>query len=126
MKTVEWAVLLIDHGSRRLDAHEGLISAAETLAQVLRNRGQPSIVEIAHMELVEPSIAQAIERCVEQGAVRIKVVPCFLSRGRHVTEDVPAQLNLAAQTHPQLRIEMSPPLLELPGFIAMLADHLIG
>ena len=36
------------------------------------------IVEPAHMELAEPSIATAFARCVERGATTVVVFPYFL------------------------------------------------
>ncbi len=120
------AVLLVDHGSRRASAHEELMYAGNALAVSLRERGVASVVEIAHMEIAKPTIAEGVERCVDRGATHIRVIPCFLSRGRHVTEDVPALVQQAALDHPQVSIAVSPPLLDLPGFIAMLADHVVN
>lgn len=57
-------------------------------------------MEPAHMELSEPSIATAYENCVKQGAERIICHPFFLSRGRHVQEDIPSLLAAAASNHP--------------------------
>ena len=116
------AVLLVDHGSRRADAHEGLIGAGGRLEQLLQARGSATrIIEIAHMELCEPSVAEGFRRCVERGAARVLVIPCFLSRGRHVTDDIPAQAAAAAAPFPDVHYEISPPLVELPGFTEMLA-----
>lgn len=118
------AVLLVDHGSRRADAHEGLTWAGGRLEQILVARGAPSsIVEIAHMELCAPSIAEGYQRCVQRGATRVLVIPCFLSRGRHVSEDIPAQAAAAAAQFPLVHYQLSPPLLELDGFIEMLAAY---
>lgn len=47
-------------------------------------------VEAAHMELAEPTIAQAVERCVANGARRVIIAPYFLSKGRHIQQDIPA------------------------------------
>lgn len=48
-----------------------------------RATGRP-LVEVAHMELAEPTIEQAVARCAAAGASRVIVAPYFLSRGRHV------------------------------------------
>jgi len=79
------------------------------------------IVEIAHMELRGPSIFEGYQRCVERGASRVLLIPCFLSRGRHVSLDIPAQVAAAAAPFPNVPFQISPPLLELDGFIEMLA-----
>ena len=62
------AVLLVDHGSRRAPANELL---DEVAALVKRRLGAGSIVEPAHMEIAEPTIAQGFTRCVEQGATTV-------------------------------------------------------
>ena len=54
-----------------------------------------AIVEAAHMELAEPSIETAVQRCVERGATRIVLAPYFLAPGKHWHKDLP-QLTEAA------------------------------
>jgi hypothetical protein len=38
------------------------------------------IVEVAHMEIAEPTIEQAMRNCVQRGASKVIVAPYFLSR----------------------------------------------
>ncbi len=78
-------IIVVDHGSRR-EASNALLPV---LVEQLRAEFGWSIVEPAHMELAEPSIAVAFQRCVEQGAQRIIVHPYFLGPGRHWSEDIP-------------------------------------
>ena len=59
-----------------------------------------AIVEPAHMELAEPTIAQAFAKCVARGARRVIVHPYFLSPGRHSTSDIPTLAAEAAAAHP--------------------------
>ena len=68
------------------------------------------IVEPAHMELAEPSIATAYRRCVEQGASRVICYPYFLSKGRHVVVDIPALLESAAEPFPEVPYTLTGPL----------------
>ncbi|MBA3483275.1 MAG: cobalamin biosynthesis protein CbiX, partial [Pirellulales bacterium] len=58
-------------------------------AKAFRQHSRWSIVEPAHMELAEPSIATAFARCVELGATLVVVFPYFLGPGRHWNEDIP-------------------------------------
>ena len=78
-------VIIVDHGSRRRESNEMLHEATARFAA----QSEFSIVEPAHMELAEPSIAQAFDRCVSRGATEVIVFPYFLSPGRHWTEDIP-------------------------------------
>jgi hypothetical protein len=87
---VKVAIILVDHGSRKAEANNMLMG----LAQKYKALYNIEIVEAAHMELSEPSIATAFRRCVDQGANKIICHPFFLSRGRHVQQDIPGLLGL--------------------------------
>lgn len=60
--------------------------AQEEFVRMYREETGRPIVEIAHMEIAEPSIEVAFGRCVEQGATLVAVSPFFLSPGRHWQE----------------------------------------
>ena len=91
-------VIIVDHGSRREESNQMLERVAALFAQ--RFRGRYSIVEPAHMELAEPSIASAYARCVERGATRVVVCPFFLGPGKHWTQDIPQLTAQAAAKFP--------------------------
>lgn len=99
-------IVLVDHGSKRDEANALL----EDVAQLFRGISGAAIVEVAHMELAEPTIAQAIARCVAQGARRIVVHPYFLAPGRHSTTDIPRMVTEAAAQHPGLAYSVTAPL----------------
>jgi sirohydrochlorin ferrochelatase len=90
------AFIIVDHGSRKAEANDMLLE----IVRKYKAQYNVDIVEGAHMELAEPSISTAFRRCVEQGAERIVCHPFFLSRGRHVQEDIPGLLKAAADEHP--------------------------
>ena len=94
------AFIIVDHGSRKAEANNMLID----LVQRYKKQYNVDIVEAAHMELAEPSISVAFRKCVEQGAREIICHPFFLSRGRHVQEDIPGLLQAAAEEYPELKI----------------------
>ncbi len=58
------------------------------------------VVEAAHMELAEPSIATAYAACAKRGATRVVVVPFFLGPGKHWTSDIPKLTAEAAVEFP--------------------------
>jgi sirohydrochlorin ferrochelatase len=113
------AILLVDHGSRRAEANALL----EGIAVQIRERAAGSIVEVAHLGIAEPGIAEGIENCVKQGANRIIVHPFFLGPGRHTSEDIPAQVERAAQSHPNVRIRISEPLGNHAALIDVILDR---
>lgn len=88
-------VVIVDHGSRRAQSNEMLHLFVDLYKQ---KTGHP-IVEPAHMELAEPSISSAFDRCVKQGAKRVIICPYFFFPGRHWDRDIPALSSQAAERH---------------------------
>ncbi len=89
-------LIVVDHGSRRAESNAMLEQMAGLVAEAVPYE----IVEPAHMELAEPSIAAAFDRCVARGARTVVVSPYFLLPGRHWTQDIPALVEEAAARHP--------------------------
>lgn len=98
-------VILVDHGSRRDESNAMLLDVVRDFA---RATCMP-IVEPAHMELAEPSIATAFARCVERGATTVVVFPYFLLPGRHWNDDIPRLAAAAAKNHPEIRYLVTAP-----------------
>jgi len=101
-------IVIVDHGSRRPESNAMLEEVARLFAQ--RFRETYGIVEPAHMEIAEPSIASAYARCVEQGANEVIVCPFFLGPGKHWTGDIPRLTAEAAANHPGTRYHVTMPL----------------
>jgi sirohydrochlorin ferrochelatase len=99
-------IIVVDHGSRREESNALL---AEVVA-MFRERTGYDIVEPAHMELAEPTIEQAFDRCVARGAKAIVVHPYFLGPGKHWREDIPALAAAAAAKHPGVDYRVTAPL----------------
>jgi sirohydrochlorin ferrochelatase len=101
----EIGVIVVDHGSRRGESNALLLDVVKQFAAAT---GLP-IVEPAHMELAEPSIATAFSRCVARGASTVVVFPYFLLPGRHWHDDIPQLTAAAASQHPGARYVVTAP-----------------
>jgi sirohydrochlorin ferrochelatase len=99
-------VVVVDHGSQRAESNSLLLDVA---ALFQHHSGFP-IVEAAHMELAEPSLPTAFDRCVERGAELVIIHPYFLLPGNHSTHDIPALAARAAERHPQVGYLVTAPL----------------
>ena len=99
-------VMVVDHGSRREESNRALLQVVD----MFRHQTPFRLVEPAHMELAEPSIATAFDRLVERGAKLVAVHPYFLLPGRHWAEDIPALVAAAARMHPGVRHLVTSPL----------------
>lgn len=102
----EVGIILVDHGSQLDEANRML----EDVVALYREQTGTRIAEPAHMELAEPTLAQAFDRCVAQGATRVVIQPYFLSPGRHSTLDIPRMAAEAAARHPGVEYRVAEPL----------------
>ena len=100
------ALLLIAHGSRRQASNDEVVSLAGVIAGEMKD--EYPIVQAGFLEIVQPSITEAIDRCVQLGATEVFVIPFFLAKGRHVSEDVPGDVEQARQTHGDITITITP------------------
>ena len=108
------AMLVMVHGSPRPEANEDMYRVVD----VVRDRGVFPIVEVGFMECNEPSIPDAIDTCVAQGAERVIAVPYFLHTGNHVADDLPTLLEEAQTRHAGVEFLMGDYL----GHDALIAD----
>ncbi len=120
-------LLIIAHGSRRQASNDEV----HRLAARVRDLCVPGIdhVEVAFLELAEPSIPEGLHSCVAKGAGEIVVFPYFLAAGTHVAQDIPDLLSAFAQAHPQVRIHLTPHLGAsdaLPQAVLAIAQHALA
>jgi sirohydrochlorin ferrochelatase len=111
-------LIVVDHGSRREESNRLLLDVVQ---QFIDATGV-AIVEPAHMELAEPSIATAFGRCVARGAKTVVVFPYFLLPGRHWNEDIPRLTAAAAKQHPSVQFLVTAPF----GLHPLMAEVMRG
>jgi sirohydrochlorin cobaltochelatase len=85
------------------------------------SRETRSTVRLAYLELMAPTLDEAIDALAAQGATAIRVVPVFLAAGGHVTHDLPHLVQGARRRHPSLSLEIDPPIGEQHEVLAAIA-----
>ena len=100
------ALVIVAHGSRR----EASNNEIRELARRLKQRVGESFddVRCAFLELAEPLIPDGIEQSILAGASQVTVMPYFLSAGRHVAQDIPAEVAKAQEKYPEIHIHIAP------------------
>jgi len=97
------AVIFFGHGARDVRWREPF--------DRLRNMWQaqhPTIaVELAFLELMQPSLLIAIDSLQSQGAKDIQIIPVFFGQGGHLREDFPKLLREAQTQFPDLHLRTS-------------------
>ena len=114
------SLLLVAHGSRRVESNTEIGAVAAALQERLQNRF--AATRHAFLELAEPSIPEAIDALVADGSGEILILPYFLSAGRHVYEDIPAIISAKKQQHAHVAITVAPYLGEVSDIIDVLAN----
>ncbi len=95
------ALLLVAHGSRRSASNDEVRALALRLTGIASKFDQ---IHCAFLELAEPSIPDGLQTLINQGASQITVLPYFLAAGRHVIEDIPAEINKVRMTGSNVKI----------------------
>ena len=99
------ALVIIAHGSRRAQSNEEVKQLANQVAQL--DDETFDVVSAAFLEIAKPSIVDALQQCANQGANHITVYPYFLSAGRHVVEDIPAEIEKFKLLHQNTEVEIT-------------------
>lgn len=99
---------IIAHGSRRAASNEEVRRLGQRVA-ALRMPGVDH-VEVAFLELADPSIPEGLRRCAARGAREIIVFPYFLAAGTHVTQDIPAAIAEFRRERPDIAVRLTPHL----------------
>ncbi|CEG26410.1 sirohydrochlorin chelatase [Bacillus sp. B-jedd] len=100
------AILYIGHGSRSEQGNEQFISFIEETMKL----ADAPIKEYGFLEKVQPSIFEAAEKCIHQGAGKLTVVPVLLLPGIHANVDIPTELTKVKQAFPELTIQYGNPI----------------
>ena len=101
-------IILVDHGSRSADSNRLLLDVASRFERLFGARYP--IVEPAHMELADPTIATAYAKCVWRGADELIVCPFFLGPGKHWQGDIPRLVAEASMAFPLTHYTVAAPL----------------
>lgn len=110
-------LLIVAHGSRRAASNQEIQALTELLASQSKDFAS---VRCAFLELAEPSIPDALRQLIAEGATKIIVMPYFLSAGRHVSEDIPAEIDSVRVEHPQVEIHLADYLGAAEGLTTLL------
>ena len=112
------SLLVVAHGSRREESNDEV----RDLTACLREQSADAYAQVvcAFLELAEPSIPDGIRNAIRAGAEQVTVVPYFLSAGRHVVKDIPAEIEVVRSESPDVEIVLAPYLGAAPGLTQLL------
>ena len=117
MNTPSAAVVLFAHGSR-----DPLWRAPiDAVAEAMRSQAPQVAVRCAFLELMSPDLPTVVAELVQEGHRMVRIVPMFLGVGRHGREDLHALVAQLQQSHPDLHLELTPAVGEMPELTRCMA-----
>lgn len=116
-KSGKRAVIILGHGSRA----DGAADDMERVAVQLKERLDYEIVETCQMSGKGFLFPEVFDRCMQQGAAYVLVVPYFLHRGIHILLDVPRMMQEKAGEYPGVKVILGNNL----GFDEALVDIML-
>ena len=109
------ALILLAHGSRHRATAKDVAALTTTVDQTVAAHS----VRYAFLEVAEPTLPEAIEQAVREGATSVDVLPLFLNTGNHIARDIPNLVAQAQALHPQLRIQLLKHIGSHPAYTAL-------
>lgn len=112
-------IVLFAHGSR----DPGWARPFEKIAAELSRRLPEAEIRLAYLEIMRPSLDEALADLVAKKVQAVRVVPLFLGFGGHVKEDLP---RLIAAANLPVKITIDPPVGEQAAVIEAIARLVSG
>jgi sirohydrochlorin cobaltochelatase len=98
------AIILFGHGARDSRWREPF----DRLAELWRQQHAGTPVALAFLEMMQPSLEEAVASLNSQGVKSITVVPVFFGQGGHLRNDFPVLLEACQKQYPQIALSTTP------------------
>jgi sirohydrochlorin cobaltochelatase len=119
---LQTALVLFAHGSRDPAWAEPFRRLQRRIAQ--RLPGTP--VELAFLEQMQPSLAEAVAALAARGVERISVVPLFMAQGSHLRLELPRIVEQACASNPGVVVRTSAAVGDVEALQEAIADWAVG
>jgi sirohydrochlorin cobaltochelatase len=98
------AMILFGHGARDSRWREPF----DRLVQLWQAQHPNTPVELAFLEMMQPSLEEAVSSLSLKGVTQITVVPVFFGQGGHLRNDFPVLLEACQQQYPNITLSATP------------------
>lgn len=98
------AIILFGHGARDIRWREPF----DRLANLWGEQYSDAPVSLAFLEMMQPSLEDAVSSLAGSGATQITVVPVFFGQGGHLRNDFPVLLSACQVKFPQITLSATP------------------
>ena len=82
-------------------------------------------LEVAYLEIMQPTLEAAIDTVIAEGASAVTVFPLFMAQGGHLKKDLPRILDETRAGRPHIPISLEPPIGEVPEILEAIAAWIL-
>ena len=121
-KATTSALVLFAHGAR--DPEWRL--PFEKIQRKIAVRRPDLAVELAFLEIMQPSLPDTVARLSGAGHTHIIVAPMFMAQGGHLKRDLRQMLNGLREHHPAITLEALPAIGDIELILNAISDWLVN
>ena len=115
-------IVLFAHGARDPEWARPF----EAIRDRIRAKRPEFHTELAYLELMSPSLDEAIGALVKQGALCITVYPLFMAQGGHLKQDLPRILDGIRASYPKVPISLESAIGEVAEVLDAITGWILG
>ncbi len=112
----ETVFVLFAHGSRNEHWADELTDLVAWMRTALRSER----VRLAYVQFASPTLEDVAAQAEAEGARRVRVLPLFMTQAGHVDKDIRSLVDTVRDAHPELRVDLLPPVGLHEGFRELL------
>ncbi len=109
------AVVVAGHGSLRSDSGAAMFQVAAQL----RQQGVAAVIEAGFLNYSSPTLAEAVAKCVAQGANDLIIQPYFLIAGVYVVNELPSVVKAIIAQYRGVHFHIAEALGEHPALVKL-------
>ncbi len=114
-------IVLFAHGARDPDWARPF----EAIRDCVRKQRPEYPIELAYLEVMSPTLEDAIESLVREGASAVTVFPLFMAQGGHLKQDLPRMLSAIRAAHPHIPIRLESAIGDVPEIVEAIARWIL-
>ena len=114
-------IVLFAHGARDPEWARPF----EAIRDTVRRQRPEYPIALAYLEVMKPTLEEAIATLATEGASTIIVFPLFMAQGGHLKQDLPRILEAIRESHPHIPISLASAIGEVPEILEAIARWIL-
>ena len=115
-------IVLFAHGARDPEWARPF----EAIRDRMRTHRPEYPVALAYLEMMTPTLEEAIASLVAEGASAITVFPLFMAQGGHLKQDLPRILESIRASQPHVPISLESAIGDVPEILGAIAAWILS